>query len=352
MRFSSALVISGATIPSAVLAFQATPSRSVVTLGARQRASAASNHKTTLFSTAISNDVIEQQQQQEEQQQMQQQPAQQKSYLDDGFVFGLEGSGLDRPKGKVAQLVVEGDDLETKPYQVAIVAGTFLAHAAFAVTSFSGMLAANNGNVLWTGVQALLLVLSSWALADFGSGVLHWSVDNYGNGRTPVMGKIIAAFQGHHSAPWTITERGFCNNVYKLCTPFGPVTMAAISLLTGPFATFFFTMFCVFEILSQEFHKWSHMTLSQTPKWANQLQNLGLTISRGPHAQHHIAPYDGNYCIISGVCNPVLDKTGFFRWVEHVVYKLNGVESNAWKLDPELKAKTLRGEYALEASSQ
>jgi hypothetical protein len=41
------------------------------------------------------------------------------------------------------------------------------------------------------------------------------------DGRTPVMGGIIAAFQGHHSAPWTITQQGFCNNVYKLCIPFG-----------------------------------------------------------------------------------------------------------------------------------
>ena len=48
------------------------------------------------------------------------------------------------------------------------------------------------------------------------------------------MGNIIAAFQGHHTAPWTITERGFCNNVSKLCVPFGIPTVTAISLLAGP----------------------------------------------------------------------------------------------------------------------
>jgi hypothetical protein len=56
----------------------------------------------------------------------------------------------------------------------------------------------------------------------------------------------------------------------------------------------------------------------------------------------------GNYCIISGICNPILDKTGVFRWMEHMVYKMNGVESNAWKLDPALRERTLRGEYRLE----
>jgi hypothetical protein len=216
-----------------------------------------------------------------------------KTYLDDGFVFGLEGSGLERPKGKEASIVVDGDSLETKPYQVAMVAGTFLGHAMFASNALLGVLAQNGGNLVVTSLQAFLLLVCSWILADFGSGVLHWSVDNYGNGRTPIMGSIIAAFQGHHSAPWTITQRGFANNIYKLTIPFGVVPMALINAITGPATTFFFTVFCVMEILSQEFHKWSHMTKSEVPGWVNTLQNLGLTVGRKPHAQHHLAPYDG-----------------------------------------------------------
>lgn len=270
-----------------------------------------------------------------------------KSYLDDGFVFGLEGSGLERPKGGASNVVVDGDSLETKPYQVAMVAGTFLLHSLFLASSFSGMLAVNGGNMIQTALQSLALVLSSWVLADFGSGVLHWSVDNYGNGRTPVMGSIIAAFQGHHSAPWTITERGFCNNVHKLCIPFGPIPMLLINAISGPFTTFFFTIFCAMEILSQEFHKWSHMTKKQVPTWVNVLMKLGLTVDRKPHALHHLAPYEGNYCIISGICNGVLDKSGIFRWMEHQIYKMNGIESNAWKLDPELRERTLKGDYTL-----
>jgi hypothetical protein len=251
------------------------------------------------------------------------------------------------PKGKVAQLVVEGDSLETQPYQVAMVAGTFLDHAFFASHSYMELLERNGGDVAVTTLQAASLVLASWLLADLGSGVLHWSVDNYGNGKTPVMGNIIAAFQGHHATPWTITEREFCNNVYKLCIPFGVVPMTMINLISGPAVTMFFTFFCVTEILSQEFHKWSHMTKKHVPEWVNWLQNTGITIGRKPHALHHLAPYDGKYCIISGVWNKPLDELGFFRWMEHMVYKMNGAESNAWKLDAELRERTLRGEYAL-----
>eukprot|EP00986_Skeletonema_menzelii_P013627 scaffold8085_cov154-Skeletonema_menzelii.AAC.5 len=263
----------------------------------------------------------------------------QKSFKDDGFVFGLEGSGLERPKGKDANIVVEGDSLETTPKQVAIVSATFAAQALFAANAIHDLYTQTDGNVPVTALASLATIASSWVAADLGSGILHWSVDNYGNGRTPIMGNIIAAFQGHHSAPWTITYRGFCNNVWKLCIPFGIPTVAAINFLAGPEHSM--------EIMSQELHKWSHMTKKETPAIVNTLQDLGITIGRVPHAQHHMAPYDGNYCIVSGVCNKALDNSGFFRWMEHRIYEMNGVESNAWKLDPELRAKTLRGEYRL-----
>ena len=56
-----------------------------------------------------------------------------------------------------------------------------------------------------------------WYVADFGTGVYHWSVDNYGSGATPIVGDQIAAFQGHHQRPWTITQRQFANNLHKVC---------------------------------------------------------------------------------------------------------------------------------------
>ena len=270
-----------------------------------------------------------------------------KSWQDDGFIFGLEGSGLQRPVGKVPVLVVSGDSLETQPYQVAIVSLTLIHNIAYLAGSVQEMWLQNDHSWPLTLLQCFLLTLSSWIAADFGSGVLHWSVDNYGNGRTPVMGPIIAAFQGHHTAPWTITQRGFCNNVYKLCLPFGIVPVSLIAYCTGPMVTYWCTLFCTLEILSQEFHKWSHQLKSEAPRVAALLQDAQLSIGRIPHAQHHLAPFEGNYCIISGICNTVLDQTGFFRRLEHFIYNWNGIESNAWKLDPVLRQRTLAGDYSL-----
>jgi hypothetical protein len=45
-------------------------------------------------------------------------------------------------------------------------------------------------------------VAAAYVLSDFGTGIYHWSVDNYGDGTTPLFGRQIAAFQGHHQRPW------------------------------------------------------------------------------------------------------------------------------------------------------
>ncbi len=233
MKLSSAIALSAATILSSSYestAFTAPKAHQLI---------APSKGSSTLRSTlADETDTINKQQLTEEQTQenyiAETVANNQKSFKDDGFVFGLEGSGLERPKGKVANVVVEGDSLETTPQQLAMVSGTFGVQALIAANAIHELYIQTDGNVPVTALTSLATIAASWVAADLGSGILHWSVDNYGNGRTPIMGNIIAAFQGHHSAPWTITYRGFCNNVWKLCIPFGIPTVAAINYLAGP----------------------------------------------------------------------------------------------------------------------
>ena len=89
-----------------------------------------------------------------------------KAWDDDGFVFGLEGSGLERPKGRTSQVVVDGDSLETTNTQRAIVGGTMAAHAGFAAVALSQMLDLNGGNVPVTAAEAVALAVSSWTCQD------------------------------------------------------------------------------------------------------------------------------------------------------------------------------------------
>jgi hypothetical protein len=43
-------------------------------------------------------------------------------------------------------------------------------------------------------------------------------------------------------------------------------------------------------------------------------QEAGLLIGRKAHGAHHRAPFEGNYCIVSGWWNDTLDGSQFFRW--------------------------------------
>lgn len=43
-------------------------------------------------------------------------------------------------------------------------------------------------------VKASAMAFFGYEFADFGSGVYHWSLDNYGSEKTPVFGKQIEGF--------------------------------------------------------------------------------------------------------------------------------------------------------------
>ncbi|KAJ9527122.1 hypothetical protein QJQ45_025170, partial [Haematococcus lacustris] len=198
----------------------------------------------------------------------------------------------------------------------------------------------------------------AYLLSDLGTGVYHWSVDNYGSGSTPLFGRQIAAFQGHHQRPWTITEREFCNNVHQVFKP--AMLPAVLFLLASPWAApsfnTFMSTFIFLVCMSQQFHAWSHMKKSALPPLVVALQDAGILISRKyVHASGCLGCMAGmeshsttgshfvlqataipesriwcNYCIVSGLWNPLLDRSGFFPALERVVLAQTGVEPRSW----------------------
>lgn len=177
-----------------------------------------------------------------------------------------------------------------------------------------------------------LSFFAAYALADLGTGIYHWFVDNYGDGTTPVFGRQIAAFQGHHQRPWTITQREFCNNVHQVFKPaaFAAAFFLAISNLTPLWFNAWVAPFIFFVCMSQQFHAWSHMKKSELPGIVVALQDMNLLISRKAHGAHHRAPFDCNYCIVSGWWNPLLDRSGIFPVAEKFVHKVTGIEPRSW----------------------
>ncbi|KAL4619131.1 hypothetical protein ACB092_06G057700 [Castanea dentata] len=182
-------------------------------------------------------------------------------------------------------------------------------------------------------LEPILASLVGYILADLGSGVYHWGIDNYGSASTPIFGAQIDAFQGHHKWPWTITRRQFANNLHALARAVtftvlpmdlasnDPIFLAFVGVCSG----------CI--MFSQQFHAWAHTTKSRLPALVIALQDMGLLVSRSQHADHHRSPYNNNYCIVSGVWNEFLDKQQVFEALEMILFFKLGVRPRSWS-DP------------------
>ncbi|KAL6659411.1 hypothetical protein ACP70R_003451 [Stipagrostis hirtigluma subsp. patula] len=182
--------------------------------------------------------------------------------------------------------------------------------------------------------EPLAAALAAYSLADLATGVYHWFVDNYGDASTPLFGSQIAAFQGHHRYPSTITLREPCNNLHALARAAGLALLpadAALSAAGCPAAAHAFAgAFAACVVLSQQFHAWAHEKRRRLPPGVEALQDAGVLVSRAQHAAHHRPPYSTNYCIVSGMWNGVLDRYRVFEALEMVVYLRTGVRPRSW----------------------
>ena len=242
--------------------------------------------------------------------------------------------------------VLEPEDLLSTPAHKATCAAAGLGLAACAAEG-AAKLGAAHGAAAGAGAGAAAVV-AGWLLADLGTGFYHWLVDNYGGPDTPLVGNQIAAFQGHHVRPWIILYREFCNNTHLICRPAIPALAGYLALShaadLGGESDVLFASFTAFVLLSQTLHGWSHGKKSELPPWVLRLQDAGVFISRTGHAQHHQAPFEGNYCIVSGVWNPLLDgkmgKTSVFRRLEGIIYQRTGVQPRCWMTKEEIAEAT------------
>ncbi|XP_010533383.1 PREDICTED: fatty acid desaturase 4, chloroplastic-like [Tarenaya hassleriana] len=211
----------------------------------------------------------------------------------------------------------------TWPHRLWVAAGstTVLVSAA---KSIAGMLSSH----MW--LEPAIAGYVGYILADLGSGVYHWGIDNYGDGSTPVFGAQIEAFQGHHKWPWTITRRQFANNLHALGRVIAFAVLPLDLACDDPVLHGFVSVFAFCIMFSQQFHAWAHSTKSKLPRLVVALQDMGVLVSRSQHAAHHRPPYNNNYCIVSGVWNKFLDETKIFEAMEMALYFKLGVRPRSW----------------------
>lgn len=240
---------------------------------------------------------------------------------------GAAESRADRRRQRMEEntnFAIENDSFKSTNSQRAICAASFGLTALCAAEALSTVDSVGHASGL------ALSALAAYVLSDLGSGIFHWSVDNYGSGKTPVLGNVIAAFQGHHSEPWTITMREFSNNTYRTCIPTLPFLVLCALDVDHPQWQMFWSLFSSFICLAQQFHSWSHMQKQELPFPVHQLQEAGILISRRAHKAHHREPFENNYCIVSGACNEALDNSGVLQWMENRIYEYSGIKPRCW----------------------
>ncbi|KAI5066645.1 hypothetical protein GOP47_0019269, partial [Adiantum capillus-veneris] len=179
-------------------------------------------------------------------------------------------------------------------------------------------------------VGVMVAAVGAYMAADLGTGIYHWAVDNYGDAHTPIFGPQIDAFQGHHKRPWTISKRQFANNIHALARP-ATFSLAPFLLLPCPaYVDSFLAVFLACVVYSQQFHAWAHAKKKDVPAFVSLLQDSGLLVSRKMHGAHHRQPYNINYCIVSGLWNPLLDSTNFFAKLEKFIFSTWHVRPRSW----------------------
>ena len=96
------------------------------------------------------------------------------------------------PKGSTPEFAIPGDSTVETPSQRAVL----ILHFALTAVNLAMATSAYPIESMLDIVKAVAVFALSVVLGDFGTGVFHWSVDNYGSINTPVFGTVCAAFQG------------------------------------------------------------------------------------------------------------------------------------------------------------
>lgn len=171
------------------------------------------------------------------------------------------------------------------------------------------------------------LVLAAMLLADFTSGIVHWSADTWGSESMPVLGRrFLRPFRVHHVNPDDFLRRNFIDTNGDVAMIIIPVLLSAflIRLDTGlgPMAALFLGAFSACALPTNQVHQWAHM--NEPPSLVRWLQRGGLLLSYEQHQMHHTAPYVTNYCIANGWCNRTLTALAFFPGLERNICRLTG----------------------------
>jgi len=164
-------------------------------------------------------------------------------------------------------------------------------------------------------------------VVDFCSGAYHWWADSYRTPYPAVNGVFFDNFQIHHRRPNVICQKHWCNvswevSVMAFVATFFPGYFAAPHSGWGPA---FWTFAVLWSSLTNQAHRWAHMSPRKVPILAKLAQRTGILLSPEHHRLHHKYPQLDKYCITCGACNFLLDYVDFWRKTESFIFNVFGI---------------------------
>ncbi len=176
----------------------------------------------------------------------------------------------------------------------------------------------------WSGVAGWgASVVGVVLLADLTSGAVHWLEDAYARPDMRWVGRIAEENLLHHTKPRDFLKKNWWQSSYDLIA-IGLVITLLVWLCAGAVSGWFI-LFMVLSVNANQIHKWAHQNRDERPRWVSTLQDAGIMQGPRQHGRHHRGAKNTDYCVITNVLNPVLERVHFWVGLEQLIYRLTGV---------------------------
>lgn len=155
-------------------------------------------------------------------------------------------------------------------------------------------------------LAALFIALFTIFMTDLISGLLHVILDNPRSLDVAPIRGLAEGFQRHHDTPSNIYEMPLYQHLYVMHMPLTLFFLVVLPFHESLMYVVFLSM-CGSLHLMQMAHLWAHLGPEQVPAPVQMLQRARILLSKPQHDKHHTAPYEKDHCIMTGMCNPVLN---------------------------------------------
>ncbi len=172
-------------------------------------------------------------------------------------------------------------------------------------------------------VSIILKLFVIIILADFISGFVHWLEDAYARPDMRFVGGIARENLLHHEKPRDFLKKSWWQSSYDLIA-IGLVVLAISYFVFGG-VSIWLLLLMILSINSNQIHKWSHQNRSERPKIVTKLQDWKILQGVRQHAKHHTGQKNTDYCVITNLLNPVLEKINFWVGLEQAILWVTGV---------------------------